>query len=115
MNSFAERVKYLLDSKKKYNQAKLARAANVSTSAISEYLNKGVKPTIDVAAKIADYFECSLDWLITGKMWDAKSKNHQKKDRQYVFIELSDDEVEILHGFEELTEAQKEELRHLLK
>ncbi len=42
----------------------LARILSIDRSSISKYLRKEVLPTLNYAVKIADYFCCSLDYLL---------------------------------------------------
>jgi len=51
---------------KKISQADLAKEAGVSREIIGRYERNEVSPSVDVAKKIADAFEVSLDYLAGG-------------------------------------------------
>ena len=48
----------------KLSQKELAEKANVSPASLSSYEQRGKFPSLDVAARIADALEVSLDWLV---------------------------------------------------
>ena len=56
-----------LRKQKKFSQNELGKRAGTSGDIIGRYERDEVKPSIEVAAKIADILEVSLDYLI-GKM-----------------------------------------------
>lgn len=58
---FAEILKELIEDKG-LSLRKLSVDSNVSANQYSKYL-RGTIPTVAVAIKIADYFNCSLDYL----------------------------------------------------
>lgn len=79
---FSEILKDLIDDKG-LSLRKLAVESNVSSIQYSKYL-RGVSPTIDVAVRIADYFDCSLDYLF-GLTENKLHKNFKHYDLS-VFI-----------------------------
>ena len=57
--------KIILNRKKKnWTQAELANAVGTLRDSIGKYERDDIKPSIDVAAKIADALGCSLDYLV---------------------------------------------------
>lgn len=50
--------------KKNWTQTELANAVGTIRDLIGKYERDDIKPSIDVAAKIADALDCSLDYLI---------------------------------------------------
>jgi transcriptional regulator with XRE-family HTH domain len=58
---FSDILKDLIDESD-LSLRKLATQSNVSANQYSKYL-RGSFPTIDVAVRIANYFDCSLDYL----------------------------------------------------
>jgi transcriptional regulator with XRE-family HTH domain len=56
----------------KLSQKELAEKANVSPASLSSYEQRGKFPSLDVAARIADALEVSLDWLV-GREKEKKS------------------------------------------
>ena len=61
MDKFADILRDLIDDKE-LSLRKLAKESKVSAIQYSKYL-RGSYPTIDVAVRIANYFECTLDYL----------------------------------------------------
>ena len=53
--------------KKGYNQLKVAMDLNISREAISLYETGQRSPDIDMLVKFSEYFDVSIDYLITGK------------------------------------------------
>ena len=58
--------------KKNYNQLKVALDLSISREALSYYENGKRSPDIDMLVKLSNYFNVSIDYLITGK--DFKKK-----------------------------------------
>ncbi len=58
--------------KKGYSQLKVAMDLNVSREALSYYENGKRSPDIQMLLKLSDYFNVSIDYLITGKDFKAK-------------------------------------------
>lgn len=52
----------------------------VKQSTMENYLNGSTTPDIQAAAKLADYFGVSLDWLITGVNTEDKIFHDDPKD-----------------------------------
>jgi transcriptional regulator with XRE-family HTH domain len=64
--SFGTRILELRKANK-LSQTELGEKVGVHKNVLGKYERDEVKPSIDVALKIADYFEVSLDYL-TGKV-----------------------------------------------
>ncbi|MGN0805178.1 MAG: helix-turn-helix domain-containing protein [Candidatus Coproplasma sp.] len=60
---FAERLQTLLDGKS-LSKNKLASECGVQSSTVSKWLLHGQLPKPETAVKLADYFGCSLDYLV---------------------------------------------------
>ena len=54
--------------KKNWTQVELASAVGTIRDLIGKYERDDIKPSIDVAAKIADALDCSLDYLVRDKV-----------------------------------------------
>ncbi|MBQ9790648.1 MAG: helix-turn-helix transcriptional regulator [Clostridia bacterium] len=61
MVKFSEILNELIDDKG-LSLRKLARESGVTSSQLSKYL-KGLMPTIEIAVRLANYFEVTLDFL----------------------------------------------------
>ena len=58
---------YTVAKKKGYNQLKVAMDLSISREAISYYENGLRCPNLEMLVKLSDYFNVSIDYLITGK------------------------------------------------
>ena len=61
-NFFQERLQELLDEVS-FSRLQLANAINVSSTTINGYFNKDYYPQINIAIDMANFFNCSLDYL----------------------------------------------------
>ena len=57
---------------KKLNQQKVALALNISREALSHYENGRREPSLNMLIRMSDYFNVSIDYLITGKEFKKK-------------------------------------------
>lgn len=51
---------------KKYSQLKVAMDLNISRESLSYYENGKRNPDISILIKLSEYFDVSIDYLITG-------------------------------------------------
>ena len=58
--------------KKKLNQLKVAYDLSISREAISYYENGKRSPNLEMLVKFSEYFNVSIDYLITGKEFKHK-------------------------------------------
>ena len=66
-------LKYIR-KQKKLSQLKVAMDLAISREALSYYENGKRSPDIQMLKKLSAYFNCSIDFLITGE--EFKQKNH---------------------------------------
>lgn len=66
-NNIVFRIDLLLEERNLKRQ-NLCEFAGISTAALSSLKKSSGVPAADTAIRIANYFEVSLDWLVTGKM-----------------------------------------------
>ena len=88
MNNFQERLKDLLEENN-LTRLKLANLLNISSTTINGYFNNSYYPDINIAIKIAKYFNCSLDYLF------GLSDNNSKTNNNEAFIKNFDN---LLHN-----------------
>jgi DNA-binding XRE family transcriptional regulator len=62
VNKFQERLQDLI-LENNINRLQLAKILSISSTTINGYFNNNYYPQIDIAVKMADYFNCSLDYL----------------------------------------------------
>lgn len=63
MNEFQERLQDLL-VENELSRLQLSKKIGISFETLNGYFNKGFYPELSVAIKIADYFDCSLQYLM---------------------------------------------------
>lgn len=76
MNEFQERLQDLL-VENDLNRLQLSKKIGISFETLNGYFNKDFYPELSVAIKIADYFKCSLNYLM-GLTDDYNSKEVNK-------------------------------------
>lgn len=78
IDKFWDRVKYLC--KVNYiSQKDFSLKIGLGAKAIQNQINHKVHPNLKQLIDMADYFECSLDYLITGKEYTLKSDLKDKE------------------------------------
>jgi transcriptional regulator with XRE-family HTH domain len=89
MSTFGERLKNLRKSKK-MKQEDLAEVLNISKSAVGMYERNEREPSYEMLESISNYFNESIDFLLTGK--------EKKKENSNLFFfdteGLTDEEIE---------------------
>ena len=58
--------------RKRLNQLKVATDLNISRESISYYENGKREPSLDLLVKMSEYFNVSINYLITGKEFVKK-------------------------------------------
>ncbi len=80
MNEFQERLKELIIDNK-LNRLQLAKRIDISSTTINGYFNKNYYPTIKIGIKIANFFNCSLDYLFG---LSEEYVNHNKNTGKFI-------------------------------
>lgn len=57
---------------RKLNQQKVALDLNITREALSHYENGRREPSLATLIRMSDYFNVSIDYLITGKEFEPK-------------------------------------------
>ena len=57
---------------RKLNQLKVALDLNISREALSHYENGKREPSLDMLLKMSEYFNVSINYLITGEEFTKK-------------------------------------------
>lgn len=86
--TFGERVAYQR-KQNSWSQSELAAKAGTSARVLSRYENDLIKPSIEVAAKIAQALEVTVDYLISGS---AATFNKENTIRMQQIQELPEDD-----------------------
>ncbi|KIL42629.1 helix-turn-helix domain-containing protein [Jeotgalibacillus soli] len=99
---FGERLKQLRLHKKK-TQQDMAALLGISRQAYGYYENGSRQPDYNAIKLLADYFEVSIDYLITGKQGNKKEDG--------IWEEVLDPEIELF--FKDLLDAPEEKMAEL--
>lgn len=62
----------IVRKQKKYSQLKVALDLSISREAISYYENGKRSPDMEMLVRLSEYFNVSIDFLITGKEFEKK-------------------------------------------
>jgi len=65
-NTFMDRVESVL-KERKWTQKEMAESLGLRRPTLSDWKKNGAVPAGDIALKIADYLNVSIEWLICGK------------------------------------------------
>ena len=106
--TFAERSRYLR-KEKGLSQVELAKALEVSKACISMIEIGKNEPTAITLIKYADFFECSIDYLL------GREDDFGNVTVANVAQELSSEEAQLLHDFRSLEPALKEMLLGIIE
>ena len=63
---FIDRIETLLEERNEKG-THLADSIGIKNQSFSDWKKRGTIPAADIVLKIADYFNVSIDWLLTGK------------------------------------------------
>ena len=83
MTEFQERLNELLEENN-LSRLKLANIINITSTTINDYFNKNYYPKIDIAIKMAKFFNCSLDFLF-GLTEERNNANLNNQEFLYNF------------------------------
>lgn len=87
MSNFVNTLNDLI-IEKGLNQTLLAEALNIDSSTVSKYLSENQLPDLNIAIKIANYFNCSLNYLfgITDENKAKTFKNCPPFSERFLFL-----------------------------
>lgn len=94
--TFGERVTYQR-KQKKWSQDELAKKVGTSAPIIGRYERDEIKPSIEVAGKIADELDVTIDYLINGTA-----------------VMLDKNSIKRLQDIQKLNDSEKEHLYHTI-
>jgi transcriptional regulator with XRE-family HTH domain len=89
-----DRILQLMDSNG-VSASKLTQEAGITNGLVTQWKSRKQQPSAKNLAKIAAYFNVSLDWL---------AGNEQKNKPSDNFGELSQAEIDLLHAFRKLND-----------
>ena len=100
--TISQRIFYLFQIQGK-KQKELSKYTGISTSTISAWNTRGTDPAAEYISTIADFFEVSTDYLLTGKEKEPSAP------------QLSDDQQRLLQMYSMLSDIEKGEILGELK
>lgn len=103
MNAIGERIKQQR-KRKDLTQPQIKDLTGISSGTLSDIENGKTLPAALSLIKLSKALECSIDWMLTGE-------NLQQEDPAF----LTPLEEELLTGFRELSEDDKEEMISILQ
>lgn len=89
MRTLGERISYLRNQRG-FSQGDFAKMLKIAKSTLGMYETDKREPSNDTLTKIADYFDVTLDWLITGSDKTMNSIEEPKEDPVDKLIEYLD-------------------------
>ncbi len=89
---------------RKLKQKDVASAINIATNTLSQFENNKGRPSLEVLTLLADFFECSVDYLI-GREDDFGNVTVAGNG-----AELSEREKELLKNFDRLSIFEQESI-----
>ena len=82
------------------SQQRLGDAVNISQQSINQYENQDVEPDIANLAKLADYFDTSIDYLV------GRTDIRRKIEKTEAF-DLNDREAKMIEFYRTLSDKEK--------
>lgn len=105
MNTLGERLKHLRETNN-VKQNDLSEATGISRSNISKIESNSLNPTANAVIAIAQYFNVSIDWLLTGLNAHVSS-NTEEISNESTVTDLSNEEVELITVWRDLDSERK--------
>lgn len=97
---------------KSISQTDLANAIGVSKSIVSLWLKGKSYPRIDVIQKIADHFNVSTDYMVSG---NESLKNLKAARQDEIMYFVTKEEAELIEGYQHLNDENKARLNEQLR
>lgn len=113
ITTIGERIRFLRQVIHKVTQQELADATGISRGNLSNYEKDRFKPASDAILAIANYFNVSTDWLLTGKeSLNSKTNIYNLHNNS---MTLSNREIELINLFRKLKNDDKLKIEGMLE
>ena len=105
---------------KEISRKELALRANFSLNSISTGISRNSIPLADVACRIADVLEVSVEFLVTGKSSRKEINSEEKKIEEQLenkkenFLKYMDNYSEMLEEFSRLSEPLQKAIKEVI-
>ena len=101
MNNFQERLTELIEDNN-ISRLKLAKEINSTSTTINGYFNKNYFPTLEIAIKISNYFNVSLDYLFgLSDKKENTNTNNKSFSKNFEFL-VKNNKKSILNTMKEM-------------
>lgn len=112
MKTIGERIKELREEKG-INQLELSKILNVHKGSVSNWENNKRTPDADMLTKIADFFNCSIDYLLDRS--EIKTIDNKTKEELNNTEEFDEDIRAIARNMKNLSMEKRKLLNDLIK
>ena len=102
--TISQRIFYLFKTQGK-KQKELSKCTGISTSTISAWNKRGTDPAAEYRSTIADFFEVSTDYLLTGKEKSSQEEHLYENELEMleIFQKFNDrEQIKLIGKLEEL-------------
>lgn len=113
IDTIGARIKFLRQTTSNLTQQKLADATGISRGNLSNHEKDRFKPASDAIIAIANYFNVTTDWLLTGKD-EIDSETYSLKSNNTDVI-LNHKEMNLINLFRRLREEDKLKIEGLIE
>lgn len=114
MNEIYERIEYLI-KQEGMTKRQFAQEMKISTGNMGDWKRGKSTPGVKVLVKTAEFFEVSLDWLLTGKEPESAKfppSRHVSESKEAYFFDLK---RQLDYHLEELSEEELLFIREYLR
>jgi transcriptional regulator with XRE-family HTH domain len=120
MSTLGERLKIARD-RKGYSQTEVYRRTNINNKTLSKYEKNDTKPDIETITALADFYEVSIVWLMTGETSTSSSIKDETdiaKRMEQIRKDLTSEDGLLFNGepmSEEAVESLMEAMEHVVR
>lgn len=112
MNTLGDRISSLRKSKG-LSQRKLMDILNFDN--LSKYEKDQRQPNYEILKKIADFFNVSTDWLLTGQDSDQHNLSDEGSKVEHILGKLSDEEIHFIELLRQVDDHEKAKIEGMLE
>lgn len=112
LSTIGERIRYLRETRN-VTQLELAKKTGISRGNLSSYETGRFSPSSEALVSIAEFFDVSTDWLLTGSSKKAKHPNKVYQHIIELLDHLSEKNLIVLSEFIEYLVKKEETARKL--
>lgn len=112
MDTLFDRLKWAFNTQED-SEALVSKKIGIASSAMPEWRRGKSKPSLESVAKIAEYFNISMDWFVFGEEKPQFDRNPVGSPtiKPQTSDSLTDDEKALLEEYRKLPSSSKQKLR----